>query len=39
MLGRAVSAHAQTIRALLLDPLTPDEREHLARALARVAES
>ncbi len=37
MLRRAVPVHAQTIRAFLLDPLTPAEQDLLARALARVA--
>jgi DNA-binding MarR family transcriptional regulator len=41
--GRAVLAqgstvHTQTIRALVLDRLTPDEQDVLARALTRVAE-
>jgi DNA-binding MarR family transcriptional regulator len=41
--GRAVLAqgstvHAQTISELLLDRLTPDEQDLLARALTRVAE-
>jgi hypothetical protein len=31
--------HARTIRALLLDPLTPDEEDLLASALARIAAS
>jgi DNA-binding MarR family transcriptional regulator len=39
VLRRAVPVHAQTIRASLLDPLTPDEQDLLARALGRVAES
>lgn len=39
ILRRAVPVHAQTIREFLLDPLTPDEQDLLARALARVAES
>ncbi len=38
VLGRAVPVHAQTIREYLLDPLTPGERDLLARALARVAD-
>lgn len=35
--ARGAAAHAATIRSLLLDRLTPDEQELLARALARVA--
>lgn len=35
--ARGVAAHAGTIRSLLLDRLTPDEQELLARALTRVA--
>jgi DNA-binding MarR family transcriptional regulator len=38
-LSRAVPVHARTIREFLLDPLTPDEQDLLARALSRVAES
>jgi DNA-binding MarR family transcriptional regulator len=38
-LRRAVPVHAQTIRQVLLDPLTPPEQDLLASALARVAES
>jgi DNA-binding MarR family transcriptional regulator len=38
VLDRGVAAHAQTIRSLLLDRLSPDEQELLARALTRVAE-
>jgi DNA-binding MarR family transcriptional regulator len=37
VLARGVTAHAGTIRNLLLDRLTPDEQELLARALTRVA--
>jgi DNA-binding MarR family transcriptional regulator len=37
VLRRAVPVHAQTIRAALIDPLTPGELDLLARALARVA--
>ncbi len=37
VLARGVAAHAGTIRSLLLDRLTPDEQELLARALTRVA--
>jgi DNA-binding MarR family transcriptional regulator len=37
ILRRAVPVHAQTIRGYLLDPLTPDEQDLLARALTRVA--
>jgi DNA-binding MarR family transcriptional regulator len=39
VLRRAVPVHARTIRESLLDPLTPDEQDLLARALARVAEN
>jgi DNA-binding MarR family transcriptional regulator len=35
--ARGVAAHAGTIRSLLLDRLTRDEQELLARALTRVA--
>jgi DNA-binding MarR family transcriptional regulator len=35
--ARGVATHAATIRSLLLDRLTPDEQELLARALTRVA--
>jgi DNA-binding MarR family transcriptional regulator len=38
VLGKAIPVHAQTIREFLLDPLTPDELDLLARALSRVAE-
>jgi len=38
-LRRAVPVHARVIREFLLDRLTPDEQELLARALSRVAES
>ena len=37
VLGRGAAAHAGAIRSLLLDRLTPDEQELLARALTRVA--
>lgn len=37
VLARGAAAHAGTIRSLLLDRLTPDEQELLARALTRVA--
>jgi DNA-binding MarR family transcriptional regulator len=39
VLGKAIPVHAQTIREFLLDPLTPDELDLLARALSRVAEN
>lgn len=39
VLRRAVPVHAHTIREFLLDPLTPGERDLLARTLARVAGS
>lgn len=38
VLARGAAAHARTIRGLLLDRLTPDEQELLARALTRVAD-
>jgi DNA-binding MarR family transcriptional regulator len=38
VLRHAAAAHAEAIRDLLLDRLTPDEQELLARALTRVAE-
>jgi len=38
VLGRAAVVHAQAIRELLLDRLTPGEQDLLARALTRVAE-
>ena len=38
VLRRALPVHTQTIRELLLDPLTPHEQDLLARALRRVAE-
>jgi DNA-binding MarR family transcriptional regulator len=37
VLRSAVPVHAQTIRELLLDPLTPDEQDLLSGALSRVA--
>ena len=37
VLRRAVPVHAATIRELLLDRMTPDEQDVLARALSRVA--
>ena len=37
VLGRAGPAHARTIREFLLDPLTPQEQDLLARALSRIA--
>jgi DNA-binding MarR family transcriptional regulator len=37
VLGRGSTVHAQTIRELLLDRLTADEQDLLARALTRVA--
>jgi len=37
VLARGAAVHAETIRSLLLDRLTPDEQELLARALTRVA--
>jgi DNA-binding MarR family transcriptional regulator len=36
-LARGAAAHAGTIRGLLLDRLTPDEQQVLARALTRIA--
>ena len=39
VLRRAVPVHARAIREFLLDPLTPGERDLLARTLARVAGS
>jgi DNA-binding MarR family transcriptional regulator len=39
VLRRAVPVHARIIREFLLDPLTEDEQDLLARALARIAES
>ena len=38
VLARGSAVHTQTIGELLLDRLTPDEQELLARALTRVAE-
>ncbi len=38
VLGRGSTVHAQTIREVLLDRLTPGEQDLLARALTRVAE-
>jgi DNA-binding MarR family transcriptional regulator len=38
VLGRGSAVHAQTISELLLDRLTADEQDLLARALTRVAE-
>lgn len=38
VLGRGSTVHAQTISELLLDRLTADEQDLLARALTRVAE-
>ncbi|HTT51874.1 MAG TPA: MarR family transcriptional regulator [Streptosporangiaceae bacterium] len=37
VLARGAAVHAETVRTLLLDRLTPDERDLLARALTRVA--
>jgi DNA-binding MarR family transcriptional regulator len=37
VLARGAAVHAETIRTLLLDRLTPEEQELLARALTRVA--
>ena len=37
ILARGEAVHAETIRTLLLDRLTPDEQALLARALTRVA--
>lgn len=37
VLARGAAVHAETIRSLLLDRLTRDEQELLARALTRVA--
>lgn len=37
VLGRAGPAHARTIGEFLLDPLTPQEQDLLARALSRIA--
>lgn len=39
VLARGSAVHTQTISELLLDRLTPDEQDLLARALTRVAES
>src|SRR6266542_412278 len=39
VLHRAAPVHARAIREFLLDPLTPGERDLLARTLARVAGS
>jgi DNA-binding MarR family transcriptional regulator len=39
VLSLAAPVHAQTIRELLLDPLTPGEQDLLARALSRIAAS
>jgi DNA-binding MarR family transcriptional regulator len=39
VLRRAVPIHAQTIREVLLDPLTPAEQDLLARALSKVTGS
>ncbi len=38
VLSRAAAIHAEAIRDLLLDRLTPGEQDLLARALARIAE-
>jgi hypothetical protein len=38
VLARGSAVHTQTISELLLDRLTPDEQDLLARALTRVAE-
>jgi DNA-binding MarR family transcriptional regulator len=38
-LRRAAAVHDQTIREVLLDHLTPDEQDLLARALTRVAQA
>jgi DNA-binding MarR family transcriptional regulator len=38
-LRRAAGVHARTIREFLLDPLTREEQDLLARALARIAGS
>ena len=37
ILARGAAVHAETIRTLLPDRLTPEEQELLARALTRVA--
>lgn len=37
-LDRAIPVHAQTVRAALLDRLSPAEQELLAEALSRIAE-
>lgn len=37
VLARGAAVHAETIRTLLLDHLTPEEQQLLARALTRVA--
>ena len=39
LLRRAVPVHAQVVREYLLDPLTPQEQDLLARALDRIAAS
>jgi DNA-binding MarR family transcriptional regulator len=39
VLRKAVPVHTQTIRQFLLDPLTTDEQDLLARTLSRVAGS
>ena len=39
LLRRAAAVHAQTIRELLLDPLSQEEQDLLASALARLAGS
>jgi hypothetical protein len=39
VLHRAVPVHAQTIREFLLDPLTADEQDLLARTQVRAAQS
>ena len=39
VLRRAAGVHARTIREFLLDPLTSDEQDLLAAALARIAGS
>jgi hypothetical protein len=39
LLRRAVPVHAQVIREYLLDPLTPQEQDLLARALDSIAAS
>lgn len=39
LLRRAIPVHAAVVRDVLLDRLTPDEQDLLARALSRVAEA